>query len=219
MSVYFSEDNLRKALWLSAIVTLMSWPRIVAGGLDPWLFVLAAGVSLTLVAGAATAWGRQGGMVGLFPERRLMARGCGWAVILALLFLPFLYVLDPVLRQGLEQAGDPIRLRLAYPDTVRGCLALILWSAGFETLFFVAATSAFIVRVTGHCGVGIAGALAVRLGVTWQQVGQVGLDDQRAMFLLAAAATLLPAVWIFMRGGLPPAMAFAALLAARHGWL
>jgi len=38
-------------------------------------------------------------------------------------------------------------MALRYPASLGGCVAVMLWSASFETMFFQAATMSFLMRV------------------------------------------------------------------------
>ena len=75
-------------------------------------------------------------MCGLFPDREQLLKGVGIAVVLACVILPFFIWLDPVFQKAIADIGDISLLRMQYPSTSGGVIALILFSSGFETMFF-----------------------------------------------------------------------------------
>lgn len=216
MRTYLSFENLVKASALSAVATAMAAPRLIEGRLSLAFFIPAAFLALVLVGGAATAWSTSAGMAGLFPERRRLLKGLGVALALALIFLPAALWLDPVLRSALEETGDMQRLALRYPATLRGCLALMLWAAGFETIFSLAAVISFLARLTGSAWAALAGAVLLRLWMTYLQCAGAGLESVMPLFMVSSAILMGVGGLLFVRAGLPAAALFTALLDARH---
>jgi hypothetical protein len=122
--------------------------------------------------------------------------------------------LDPVLRTALASTSGPKALSLRYPLSLTGGLALILWVAGFETMFFQAGSLSFFSRLTPHAWLAIVGAVSFRTMVTSLQISQAGVVDAFPLFLVQAAATSTVACILFARAGLPAAMLFAATVTA-----
>ena len=149
MRTYLAAGNLVKALALAVPVTLLSYPRFREADVDAPLYALVAMVLMTLSAGAVTAWGGQGGMVGAFPGRRRLLLGLAAGAGLALLMLPLrLFIVDPIVHPIIVATGNTRLLRLTYPGSHAGRMAVMLWSAGFETLFFTATAMAFAARLS-----------------------------------------------------------------------
>lgn len=211
MRAYLSESNLVKAAGLAAIVTLMSVPRLIQSGRPLGLYVPVTFMAMALVGGTITAWGRCGGMAGIAAERRMFPRGVAVAAVLAALALPVqVFWLDPLLRHALAAALDPSARALSYPATAGGCVAVMLWSAGFETVFLQAAPMSFFSRLTGRTRVALALCLALRVYVAYRQVVFSGMTDGTAALILSAAATTAAGCMLFARFGLAPGMLLAA---------
>ena len=210
MRDYLSIGNLWKALLLGAVMTVMSIPRIVQGGMPLGPYVPGAFFAMTLVSGAATAWGGKGGMCGLFPGGRRMWVGFGLAVLLTIVGTPIYCLwLDPVLYAALAATGDVKMLALRYPDAIVGKLSLMLWSGSFQVMFFAVAGMSFLTRLTGRPW--ISGALVVlfRVAVGLYQISEAGVTDSIPVFLLGSAVATACSCALFARTGLPPVMAFA----------
>lgn len=211
MRVYLSESNLRKAAAVAAVVTLMSVPRLVQGGKPLGLYIPATFVSMTLVAGAVTAWGRRAGMKGILTDLSTLRRGCAIALFFALAALPVQVLwLAPLLRNTLASGTNAATAILSYPPTAGGCAALLLWSAGFQVIFLQAAPMAFFTRLTGYPSVACALCVALRTYVAYRQVLLSGLTDGVGLLVLSAAGTVAVGCLLFARFGLVPAMVFAA---------
>jgi hypothetical protein len=211
MRTYLSMSNFIKALMLGTVVTLMSIPRMIQGGFRLDLYIPAALVCMTLVSGAATAWSGQGGMAGLFPDRRRMAVGAGIAVLLSLMAMPLehFWIVPPV-RHAIAETGNARLMALRYPETPGGCVALMLWSAGFETMFFQAATMSFFVRLARRPWMGVVFAVSFRLFVTAHQISLAGVGNAIPLILVMAAVGTAMLCVLFIRTGLLPAMILAA---------
>lgn len=210
MRDYLTLPNLRAALALGTLITVMSVPRIVQGGMDVMLYVPAALTSMTLVAGAATAWSRQGGMCGLFPERRRMWIGIGIAAALSLLALPLGACLAPVFEDAMRESMRPERVELHYPATAGGCFASMLWAASFETMFFSAAATSLLARLSRRQWVAVSMTTVLRLGVTWRTLALTGVVDAQALFYATSGTAAFIGALLFARAGLPATMVFAA---------
>lgn len=216
MRDYLSLPNLHKALLLASVITAMSVGRLVHAGVNLALYIPATFLAMTFVSGAVTAWGRRAGMAGLATDAKTLTPGVGAAVLLALAALPVHYFgSDPILREALASADNPAAVEMSYPSTTSGRFALMLWSAGFQAMFFVAAPMSFFGRLTGRAWVAAGFCIAVRTYVVHLQVGHAGLAEQVPLFLASAVVTTLVACVLFARYGLIPAMIFAAGLDLR----
>ena len=215
MQQFLAQENLKQAVALSAMVTLLSWPRLAEADRPPALLIILF-VLVFLMAGAATAWGAHGGMAGAFPERRRILAGVvvafGAAVVLAP--IQILWIDGPV-KSAMTDAGAGMRVTMSFPATISGVLALVAWSASFETLFLRASTMAVLARVFRRGWVAIAGAVALRLWVTHLNVQNIQPAGP-AYFYAVALADGLAGSLLFARFGLPAASLFAALMSARH---
>ena len=213
MRAYLTESNLVKAAGLAVMVTLMSVPRLVQTGRPLGLFVVMTFLVMTLVCGAVTAWSRCAGLAGAVTARRTLMRGAAAAAAVGLGSLPIqVFWLDPLLRHALAGGANHSMAALSYPATVGGCLALILWSAGFQTIFFQAAPMSFFARLTGSRLVALGLCLALRVYVAYRQVVYSGMTDCLGLFVVSAAGTAAVGCVLFARYGLAPAMLLAAAL-------
>ncbi len=215
MRDFFSESNLRRSLVLGAIVAVMSIPRILEGGLDPWFYIPSAFVGLTLVAGIASAWSKCAGMAGLWPEKARWLPGVGVAVLLASVILPLAVALDPMFKDAFVAAGDETAVQLQYPDHPGGVMALVLWAVSFETLFFVAASAAFFGRLFNRKWLAVAGPVALRVCVTYYQLTTGNVTEGELLLLFGVGATTTGACVLFVNFGFPAPAVFVAVLVAR----
>ena len=210
MRDYLSLGNLWKAVLLGAAVTLMSIPRIIQGGMPVAPFAMLALFGMTLISGAATAWGEKGGMCGLFPGWRRTGIGLGLAALLTIIAAPISCLwLDPRLYGAIEATGDTKALTLAYPDTAAGKIASVLWSGGFHVMFFVIAGMSFLARLTGKATVSIAIIVVFRVAVGLYKAQEAGMTDHVSLLLLLSAVQTACSCLLFARTGLLPTMVFA----------
>jgi len=199
-------------------ITVMAVPRLVQGEAPAWLYVAAAFLCLTFVAGAATAWGTAAGMVGLFPCRRRLVAGLIAGGVAGVVLLPvFVLWLDPLLKEALLRLGDAARVGLQFPDRLWQKVAIVLWAAGFQVLFFEAATMSFFCRLTGRWLIALSLAVAFRIFVVNLQMADVPVNSTMPFHLVYGLTSVTGCV-LFARGGLPAASLFAAVLAIRHFW-
>jgi hypothetical protein len=215
MRDYLSVSTLWKALILGGIVTAMAIPRFLEGAVDIHFYIPASVAAMTLTSGAVVAWGRKGGMCGIWPGTRQGSAGLGLALLLALLATSvYLLGFDPVCRKALEATGNAQMLRLRYPPTLRGRVALVLWSAGFETVFFRASAMSFLARLTGRTSVAVAGSVTLHVMVAAAQLSRAGIYEPLpyTLFLVGTAAAGAIGCLLFARAGLPAAMLFAGAL-------
>lgn len=211
MRTYLSMPNFLRALVLGLVATVMSVPRLIQGGLPLGLYVPATLVGMMLVSGAATAWSDRGGMCGIFPARRRMLVGVGIAVLVSAMATPVVHLwVDPSVRKALLATGNAQVMALRYPATVGGCLAVILWSASFETLFFQAATVSFFARLTSRQSIAIVLAVALRLCVSLHQMTELGVVDAVPLMLVSTAVMATVACILFARTGLIATMVLGA---------
>jgi hypothetical protein len=216
MKDYLTEQNLAKAAGLGAMVAMMAMPRLIYAERGA-LQIVPLFLLMTLVAGAATAWGKQGGLAGLFPPRETVFKGLAVAILAAGVMIP-LYrgVVDGRLKEVLLAAGNAEQLRLSFPEEATGAWDLILWSAGFETLFFQAATMALLGRLFKRSWVAVAGAVALRVWVSHLQMSKAGIASTDPVLMGAVVAGSVAACLLYARSGFLPASLFSALLSARH---
>lgn len=216
MRDYLSIGNFAKAALLGGAVTILSIPRFIEGGMPLGLYVPASLATMTLVAGAATAWGRRAGMAGVWPEGRQVLRGLGVGALLGGVLTCFYAWSDPICRNAVAATGNRELLSLQFPSTASGSLALSLWSAGFGTLFFSAAAMSFLARLTARQWLAVLGAVAFRLFLIHHRLGSVGVTEALPLFMLRNAVASAVSCLLFARQGLPSAMAFSWVLELRH---
>ncbi len=216
MRDYLQLSNLSRATRLGGIITLMSIPRLVQGNAPHWLYVFAAFLCLTLVAGAATAWGETGGMAGLFPRDRRLGVGLVFAVLAGILVgIIHSVALDPLLQEALVDSGNTDRLLLQFPNTIGKQVAIILWVAGFQALFFNAAAMSFLCRLTRRITIALPLAIAFRVFVSHLQLESLHLGAIVPYYAMNGISCAVGCM-LFARAGLIPASLFAAILASRH---
>ena len=211
MRDFLSESNLRTSLPLSAVLTLMTIGRLVQGDRPLILYVPMTFLVMMFLAGAVAAWGQRAGMAGLVTERRTLAMGVAVAAGLSLLALPIhLFWLDPTLRTALQGAVQPPVAALTYPPTIGGCVALLLWSAGFQTLFLQAAPMSLAVRLTGSRLAAIGLCLALGIFVTHLHAAKAGMTANAGLMVVSTSVATAAGCMVFARFGLVPAMLLAA---------
>jgi len=211
MRTFLSTSNLYKAAGLAALITVMATGRIAAGGKNLSLYVPMAFLTMMFIAGAVTAWGRLAGMPGIVTDRAHFLQGALLATAASILALPVhLWWLDPLIRNTLLTTGNHTMLDMAYPSTIGGRLALVLWSAGFQTIFLVAAPMALFARLTDRRTLAVGLCLILRVYVTHQQIDAGGITDSVPLiYLVSLSATTITCI-LFGWFGMAPAMLFAA---------
>ncbi len=206
MRQYLTIQNLKQAAVIGAVVGFMAVPHILEKGSDTGelaiVLLFAVFPLMTVVAGSVTAWGRTGGMVGPFPAESRVRTGVFVAVGVGLLVSPLLFWLDSVLAVPL-------------PKSTLSCMALMLWVAGFETLFFRASTMSFMARVSGRQWPGIVCAVLLRMLVGVIQITEPLSDWPSVIKLVTFGGGTAFGCILFARAGLPAAMAFSAVLVLR----
>ncbi len=218
MRDYLKEKNLRRASGIAVVVTVMATPRLVLAGVDLGVYLPAGLLSMILVAAAATAWGHYGGLHGMFPARRRMVAGIVMAVALALIVLPLALRLD-ALRQELLAAGEIDHWRVQpVPTDPAAIMALLLWSAGFETMFFQAGALSYLARLLKHRRPALAGAVLLRGGVTYLQMGGDLGADAALIFQAGVMVDALLAGGLYFVAGWPAAATYTVMLGSRHFW-
>jgi hypothetical protein len=216
MRTYLSARNFKDAAILGAVVGIMAVPRIILSGENPTTLSLAVFPLMMLVAGAATAWGRSGRMHGLFPEHGRITRTVLVALGAGALIGAAHWAGDGLYRNTFAEYSTSEVYAMTYPPTWGGCFALILWSAGFETLFFRAATMSFLARVTGRQWVAIGGAVIFRTVLSFMTDPAGNADYLTLARMTGVALTTFCACLLYAQGGITPAMVFAAMIDARH---
>lgn len=217
MFVYFTSLNLCRAACIAGVAGLMAAPRIfeLAGDSLGVLLAVSAFPLLTIVAGCATAWGGAGGMAGPFPEWRRALPWTAGAVLAGGLALPAMLWYDSFLQLALAE-GDPLRLIFAVPQTPQSAVALMLWSAGFETVLFQAGAMSFVARLTGRGDAAIAAGTAFKLFVFLLKCGESGFGPVTVLSAVGVTAVTGFTCVLYARAGFPAAMAFNAITDARH---
>ena len=216
MRTYLSTRNLMSASLLGGAITLLAIPRIIDGGLPPHLFIPASLFSMTLISGMATAWGKKAGMCGIFPDMKRTIRGMGVALLAVLVLIPVcVFWFDSVLYEAAQTSGDAEFIRMLFPRTAFGMLALMLWATGFETMFFEAAAMSYFSRLTGKQWVAVLMSILLRCTVTYLRLSAVGATDQALLFLGSVIVATLIGCTLFAKFGLPAAMLFSAGMAIR----
>lgn len=170
-------------------------------------------MSLAFICGTITAWAGQSGLQPLLPPWKRLLVGLLIAIGIGLLLgLLRTWLVDPII-EGAMSVGLPAdEVDLHYPPTAYGVLALILWVAGFETLFFEGSTMSLWTRITRSTWIATTVTVLARVGVAAIQLNQIDLGRSLPAILLAGALGQLIACRIFVHGGLPAAMAYHAAL-------
>lgn len=210
---FLAVTNLQWALLLSAVVTALSIPRITIAGYGLFPYVPAAWVSMTLICGSVTAWSGVGIMSRLWPARNVLIKGAVAALALGLAFgLAKSFFLDPILEQAMVRHLAFEEMELHFPRDGYGVFALILWVAGFETLFFEGGTMSLWARVTGSVWVATAVTVFMRMGVVLYQMNRIYLGDWLVPILLAYVIAQIVGCQLMARAGLVPVMLYNAAL-------
>ncbi len=216
MRDYLQLANLRRAAVVGFMVTMLAVPRLMMAGVDLAVYIPACLATMMLVAGAPTAWGHYGGLPGLFPRWARVKRGMTAAVLFALIMFPFALRMD-ALRWELLEVGQIEHWRVMPPPTTAAdIVALLLWRAGFEALFFQAATICLLARLFRDWRPALIGAVLLRGAVTAAQMGYDLGGDYAWWFL---AYTLIDAVLaggLYVIAGWPATAVFVVLLGLRH---
>ncbi len=216
MRTYLTISNFRRATMLGLVCSIMALPRILQAQEGKLLLLVAVLPSLTLAAGAATAWGHMGGLCGVFPDRKTTMKGMAIAVIVGLPAAAVLFWTDHALMDVLIAFGDQDKLRMTFPPDLTGCLALMLWSGGFATLFFVASTMSFACRITRRVWIAIMCVVFMKGLVRCLALNAMGLDPMHADVFLDGIVMGAAGCLLYARAGFPAAMVFAMVLESRH---
>lgn len=215
MSAYLTSTNLSRAACIAGVAGLMAAPRILDRADGSLLLVFSAFPLLTIIAGTATAWGETGGMRGPFPDRRMTRPWILGAIIAGVLLLPVLLWYDSV-RQSALSENDALWLANEIPRNPEAAIALILWSAGFETVLFQAGVMSFTARLTGNGLAAVAAGPVFKLFVLLLKCGESGFSHGAALAAIGITVTTGIACVLYSRAGLPAAMAFNAITSSRH---
>lgn len=211
MRDYLSTANLRHALAMGSVATAMALPRIVRAGDGVGILIAAALVSMTLTAGAVTAWGTQAGMRGPYRRAGETAAGLAVALALALLLVPVQRgIVQPLFEAAVRDSGDVRWVALQLPETVADRAALALWAAGFQTLFGVAAPTCLAARITRRVWPALILTTALAAFVASLQLDAYGAGMGRGFLSALSAGRALLGCLLYVRFGLLPCAAFAA---------
>lgn len=216
MRPYLDGNNLKKAVPVGAVIALSTMPRVLEGGLPVGPSFAGMLTGMILLAGMATAWGHRAGLPGLWPPKAIQVRWAGLSVLLGFALFPIGLAFDPLHRSILAQTGSTEMLALACPRSGHAILALMLWSAGFETLFFCAAPMAFTARLTGSRAVAIGAPALFHLLVGIYQFNMAGVTKDAWILLLGIVVVRFITCILYARGGLPAAALLGFVLEARH---
>ena len=213
MREYLTTVNFTRALALGTVVTAMALPRLAqAGGYAGWR---AGGclVTMTLAAGAVTAWGAKAGLRGPYRGAGETARGCGVALLLALLLSPAQHwIVQPLVADAVRSSADAQWIRLQIPASAHDWLALVLWSAGFQTLFCVAAPTCFAARLTERVWPAIVLTMVFSGYVALRQLDLYHVECGRGLLVAVPAAKSFLGFLVYVRFGLAPSsVLFAGL--------
>jgi hypothetical protein len=203
---FLDVDNLRRALWMSAMVTALAYPRITLAGYGLGLnilYALAAFISMTLVCGAVTAWSGMRGLSRLIPDRAVLLKGLATALVLGLTFGVLKgWILDPILEKAMVLNLPAEEVDLHFPADAFGIFALMCWVAGFETLFFEGGTMTLWSRITGSIWIATAVTVLFRLGVVLIQTNRLDLGMWLVPTILAYIGSQIIGCQLLARAGL-----------------
>jgi len=220
MRDYLRVENLCRAFGLAVVVTIMSAPRVLVLGVPPALYIPTTLIAMTIVAGAATAWSRYGALNGLFPRPASAKSAYILAPVLGLTVFPILlFTITPATLETVSSTVPSHLVQSSYPNTFPHCLALILWSAGFELLFFIAAPISLSARLLPrfHFWPGFAAAAALRVLVIILKIPAGTLPHIYLVLLFIYTLTGTAILCrLFTRGGLPPCLIFISLADLHH---
>lgn len=217
MSAYLTSANLSQAARIAAVTGLMAIPRILdrSDGNASIILALSTFPLLAIIAGAATAWGEHGGLSGVFPDRRRVMPWTFAAVFVGIVLLPVMLWGDSYRQLSLSE-DDALRLANEVPKNTDAAIALILWSAGFETVLFQAGIMSFVARLTGSGIAAIVAGPVFKVFVFVLQCASSGFGPVSPFVAGGAIATSSIACVLYARAGLPAAMAFNAVISSRH---
>lgn len=211
MREFLTMANLLKAMALAAVLTVMSTGRILQVGILPGVMIAACFVLMTFVCGAVTAWGTSSGMPGIVTERRTLLHGCATAVALSAIALPIQVVwTDPALHAALLASSRPAVTEIAFPSTLNGRIALVLWATGFQAMFLQAAPMSFATRLLKRRDLALGFCLVFRAYVSYRQVVDHEMSSAVPLFLIANVLAAAAGCALFARYGLVPCMLFSA---------
>lgn len=217
MREYLALSNLVKALLLGGIAAAMAMPRIVQAGMNPVLGGVTAFVAMTMIGGMVSAWNKKAGMAGLFPAWQKCLGGVAVALVAGCcVSVLSLYVIDPVVKHVFSVTGNGKSLELMFPDSTKECVGLLLWSAGFEILFFEAGAMSFFARLTNNSSVSVLGAAGLKMFVVFNRLSGLGITDEIPFFVISSGAISAMACILFAKSGLPATVVFSIVLSLRH---
>lgn len=211
MREYLSTGNLVRAAALGALATVMALPRLVQAGPNGGLRAVACLASMILVAGAVTAWDRKAGLAGNYPGRARTLIGLAVAAVVALVLSPLQrWAIQPLFEEAVRASADANWVRLQLPDTPGAWAALALWSAGFQTLFCVAAPTCLAARLTRRVWPALILTTFLGAYLASRQMDLYGMGSGRDLFVAASAAKGLVGCLVYAHFGLAPGAAIAA---------
>jgi hypothetical protein len=205
MRKFISTPNLKQAVGLAAIITAMSVGRILQAGAVPSLQIPAAFLAMIFVCGAVTAWGTSAGMPGIVTDRKTLVQGTLVAICLSLIALPLqIFWIVPFIYKSLLASAKPSLAALMFPATVGSQIAVLLWSAGFQTMFMQSAPMSFFARLVNRQSIALALCLVFRAYVAHRQLAGAGLAGMEPVLSLSTLLATAAGCLVFARFGLVP---------------
>jgi hypothetical protein len=205
MRAFISTANLKKAAGLAAIITAMSASRILQVGIRPDLQIPAAFLSMILICGAVTAWGTYAGMPGIITDRKTFVRGTLVASGLSLIALPIqIFWTTPAICRALLASANPSFAGLMFPASFGAQMALLLWAAGFQTMFLQSGPMSFFARLVNRQSVALVLCLVFRAYVAHHQLAGAGITGMESFLFFSTLLTAAAGCLVFARFGLGP---------------
>ena len=216
MRDYLTTRNFAAAAGLGLLAALLSLPRLITAGTNVMFFFPAAWVSMTLIGGAATAWGKNIGRAQLWIEPERLQMGFAIVICSATALAVFRTVFaDPAMLNAINHSPAAMPSRnIHLPRQPGMIIALMLWAASFETVFFRAGSICFFGRLTGRKNLSIFMAALLRTWVSAFQMNSLDIAAPMPCLLLSAVQSITAGT-VFVYFGLVPAAVFSALIEAR----
>ena len=200
---------------MSLVLTLAAIPQILryTSGPSALLLSLTAVLGLWANCGFVLAWSTSAGMAGAFPEWKRQYPGLILALLLGLCSIPVGHFLGPVLREAAAAGQYSDSAFLEFPESPAALVALMLWSAGFSTIFLTAGLASLAARISGRLWIACLVVVLLRAWITWSKAGEI--EGLVAILAFRSISSLISVV-LFARFGLPSAMLYGAAVCLRH---
>jgi hypothetical protein len=205
MRKFISTTNMKQAVGFAAVITAMSVDQILRAGVMPRLQIPAAFLAMIFVCGSVTAWGTSAGMPGIVTDRKTLVQGTLVSICLSLIALPIqIYWMDPIIYKALLASAKPSIATLLFPATVGGQIAMLLWSAGFQTMFMQSGAMSFFARLVNSQSIALALCLGLRTYVVNHQLAGAVVVGVEPVLLLSPLLATGAGCLVFARFGLAP---------------